>query len=294
MTVDIAFSLNKTVVVGLLAAMNSIILNTAQPNRLRFNIAVPPDEIDFFKAHISQFFPSAQFEWRVHPFFPPQFLQDYIQIKFKRRLKSVNHVNSRYMQYARIFLKDIFDDLGKVIYLDMDLIVLKDLADLLDNAQLTADCYLAAVPHFYPAFLYFGKPLKAIQEIFDFENTFNSGVLVTDFNYWNEETQERLHYYLQWDAFHGHRMLNLGDETLLNVMFKHYYPLAAEWNCCGYGNLRPITWLLKKNPSKIGIIHWSGGHHKPWKTDDIIYSNIWRHYGAKALDQVKNELSSPK
>ena len=48
MIYDIAFALNQGIVVALLTAMNSVVSNTAQPEQIRFNIAVPPDEVAFF------------------------------------------------------------------------------------------------------------------------------------------------------------------------------------------------------------------------------------------------------
>lgn len=80
---DVAFALNQGIVVGLLAAMNSVVSNAVQPEKLRFNITVPPEEVDFFEGKITAFFPSVNFNWRVHPFTPPQFMKDYIHAKYE-------------------------------------------------------------------------------------------------------------------------------------------------------------------------------------------------------------------
>ena len=65
MTYDIAFALNKGIVVALLAAMNSVAKNASKPEQLRFNIAVPPEEATFFEEQIQNFFPRPKFQWRV-------------------------------------------------------------------------------------------------------------------------------------------------------------------------------------------------------------------------------------
>jgi lipopolysaccharide biosynthesis glycosyltransferase len=280
---DVAFALNKGIVVGLLAAMNSVVSNTTQPEKLRFNITVPPEEVDFFEGKIATFFPAANFNWRVYPFTPPQFMKDYIHAKYEP-MTPTRRV-SRYMQYARMFLQDIFPDVAKVLYLDADVVVLGDVANLFETVQFSPDRYFAAVPHFYPAIFQFGNPLKARREMLAFNQSFNSGVLFTDYTYWNEQTDRTFHHYLDWDASCRYGMLNRGDETLLNVMFKDYIPLDHSWNRCGYGNMQLVARLLKKPLDRINVIHWSGGHHKPWKNPTIVYGDIWQRYGGAALTQ---------
>ncbi|MFM7530664.1 MAG: glycosyltransferase family 8 protein [Nodosilinea sp.] len=280
---DVAFALNQGIVVGLLAAMNSVVSNTAEPRKLRFNVTVPPEEVHFFEGKIRAFFPSANFNWRVYPFTPPQFMKDYIRAKYEP-MTPTRRV-SRYMQYARMFLQDIFPDVTKVLYLDADVVVLGDVATLFETVQFSSDRYFAAVPHFYPAIFQFGNPLKALKEMLAFNQSFNSGVLFTDYTYWNEQTDRSFHYYLDWDASCRYGMLNRGDETLLNVMFKDYIPLHHSWNRCGYGNIQLVARLLKKPLDRINVIHWSGGHHKPWKNPAIVYGDIWQRYGGAALSQ---------
>ena len=276
MKYDIAFALNKGIIVALLAAMNSVVKNTAKPEQLRFNITVPPDEVAFFEGQIEQFFAQPVFEWRVRPFTPPQFMADYIHGKFEP-MTPTRRV-SRYMQYARLFLQDIFEGVTKVLYLDADVVVLGDVATLFETVEFTPSRYFAAVPHFYPAVFQFGNPIKAMPEMRAFKQSFNSGVLFTDYTYWNEETDRILHHYLNWDAECKYGMLNRGDETLLNVMFKDYIQLDKSWNRCGYGNMGLVARLLKKPLSEINVLHWSGGHHKPWKNPKIVYGDIWQKY----------------
>ena len=102
-----------------------------------------------------------------------------------------------------------------------------------------------------------------------FRQSFNRGAPLTDHIYWNQETQRCLHHYLDWEASCDHGRLNRGDETRLHGMFKDDRQLDRGWHRCGYGNLRPIAWLLKKPLGQTQIIHWSGGDHKPWKTQQI-------------------------
>jgi lipopolysaccharide biosynthesis glycosyltransferase len=284
MTYDVAFALNQGIVAALLTAMNSVASNTAHAERVRFNIAVPPDEVAFFEEEITRFFGNPEFSWRVRPFMPPQFMQDYICAKYEPMTPTRRM--SRFMQYARLFLNDIFDGVTKVLYLDADVVVLGDIATLFETVEFTPTRYFAAVPHFYPAIFQFGNPLKAIQEMLAFECSFNSGVLFTDFTYWDKETEKILHHYLNWDAACKYGMLNRGDETLLNVMFKNYIQLDRSWNRCGYGNMQLLARALKKPLDQINVIHWSGGHHKPWKNPKIVYGEIWWRYATPKSEQA--------
>ncbi len=289
MTYDIAFALNKGILVALLAAMNSVASNTSHPERLRFNIAVPPEEVDCFEDEITKFFGSPAFSWRVRSFMPPQYMQDYIRAKYEPMTPTRRM--SRFMQYARLFLNDIFGDVSKVLYLDADVVVIGDVATLFETVEFTPSRYFAAVPHFYPAIFQFGNPFKAIREMLAFRCSFNSGVLFTDFTYWDEKTEQTLHHYLKWDASCKHGMLNRGDETLLNVMFKDYIQLDRSWNRCGYGNMQVLARLLKKPLDQINVIHWSGGHHKPWKNPKIVYGDIWHHYATPKVDAMTSATS---
>ena len=276
MMYDIAFALNQGIVVALLTAMNSVASNTANPEKIRFNITVPPEEVTFFEEKITAVFPHPKFTWRVYPFTPPQFMADYIHAKFEPMTPTQRL--ARYMQYARLFLKDIFPDVRKVLYLDADVVALGDVATLFETVELNPKNYFAAVPNFHPAIFHFGNPFKALREMLAFKHAFNSGVLFTDYTYWNDETDRIFHYYLDWDAACKYGMLNRADETLLNVMFKDYLHLDRSWNRCGYGNMQLVAKLLKKPLDQINVIHWSGGHHKPWKNPAIVYGEIWQRY----------------
>lgn len=288
MYVDIALSLNRTLQVPLLVVINSILCNTQTTGNkgaasLRFNIVVPEGDRTFFTQKIQASFSEYDADtviFRVQEFTPPTFLKHYLDSKFKE--KSPERRISRYMQYARLFLKELFPDVGRLIYLDGDTLVLGDIRDLFTQGKkLTAKRYLAAVPQLFPAIFYFANPFKMWTDLRQFKNTFNSGVLLTDLSFWNAETYASLRHYLDIDAANNYRLYNLGDETVFNLMFKRtYIPLDKHWNCWGYGQIKLIgQWLkLRRNLSAVKIIHWSGGHQKPWHNDNVIYSKLWRSF----------------
>ncbi|MGB7249925.1 MAG: glycosyltransferase, partial [Phormidesmis sp.] len=267
MYVDIAFSLNRTLQVPLLVVVNSILRNAqgAQASGvehslpLRFNIVVPVGDRDFFEEQIRASFGSEAISstgpdattFRVREFTPPDYLKHYLDNKFKE--KKADRRISRYMQYARLFLKDIFPDVKRVIYFDGDTLVLADVRSLFAvGEQLTPQRYLAAAPQFFPAIFYFSNPFKMWADLRKFKSSFNSGVLLTDLSFWNAQTYDLLQHYLNLDARNDYRLYHLGDETVFNLMFKDtYIPLDKRWNCCGYGQPHWITALLKKDPQRM-------------------------------------------
>jgi lipopolysaccharide biosynthesis glycosyltransferase len=282
----------------LLVVINSILSNVGpRPDKgtaddgtdaggLRFNIVVPVGDRTFFEAKLQEAFGpdnslekgSESAEFRVREFTPPDFLKHYLDTKFKEQ--QPERRISRYMQYARLFLKDIFPDVGRVIYFDADIIVLGDVRSLFaQGQQFTATRYLAAVPQGIPAIFYFSNPFKVWSDLRKFKRTFNSGVLLTDLAYWREQTYDLLKHYLDLDASNDYRLYHLGDETVFNIMFKDtYIPLPKPWNCSGYGQPHWMTALLRRDPSTLKVIHWSGGYHKPWQSDRVIYADLWRSY----------------
>jgi lipopolysaccharide biosynthesis glycosyltransferase len=274
---DIAFALNRKLAPTLPVVMNSVYRNTAIAERVRFNVVVPQGDEEFFVALLSRCFPDVPFRWRVKGFEPTEPLRSYLANKYREA--DAERLRGRHMQFARLWLRDIFLDLERVIYLDTDVVVLQDVQTLdCEAGGLTAERFFAASPHLRPAFLYFNNPLRVIEDVCQMNRTFNSGVFVTDFSYWTADTYARIEDYLKLDRQYDYNLFASGDETLLNVVFKDFIPLNPRWNRCGYGNARWVAQLLRCNLATAGIIHWSGGYHKPWNTPNILYGELWHRY----------------
>jgi lipopolysaccharide biosynthesis glycosyltransferase len=275
--IDVAFALNKTIHVSLLTTINSIVKNTSNPAIVRFNVVVPPNELSFFSEIVESTFPNRNFTIRIETFTPPEYVGDYLNCRYPEQ--SADRRMSRRMQFSRFFLKDIFPDISKIIYLDTDLIVLKDISTLFNAVEtFTAEQYFAAAPQYLPPIAHFNNICIALRETKGMKDSFNSGVFLTDFYYWDDATYSRLKYYLNLDAKNNYKLYRVGDESILNLMFKNFIPLDRNWNCSGFGNARPVARLLKCDLKKANIIHWSGGYHKPWRTDRIMYGELWRSY----------------
>ncbi|EDX84159.1 Glycosyl transferase family 8 [Synechococcus sp. PCC 7335] len=280
MNVEIVFSLNRKIWLSLIVAMNSIVSNASNPDTIRFNVLVPPGEEQFFEKKIREALPSLAAQWRVKSYLPPAFMQEYLDKRFKE--KTEDRRNSRYIQYSRFFFRDAFEDLERVIYLDTDLIVLGDIAELYAYTKaLDEHCYFGSIPHFYPCIFYFSNFMKMREEIPKFKQTFNAGVWFTNLSFWNEKTYERLNYYLSLDAKSNYKLYTLGDEPVFNLMFKDYLQADKNWNRCGYGTHPAVTNLFlasgEKFLSEAKLIHWSGPF-KPWSSPKIRFADLWRTY----------------
>lgn len=278
MLIDIAFSVNQGLVLPVLTAINSVWCHSHQPEALRFNIAVPPGEAEVFTAAVQQYLPRLPI--RVREYLPPVYMQAYLDARFReqnpaRRL-------SRYMQYSRLYLQEAFTDTDQVIYLDGDTLVLGDIAELAAvGEQLSRDHYVAFAPHNFPAIFYFNNLFSPMvwREARQIRQTFNSGVMLTRFSYWTDHIYGTIKDYLDRDRQCDYRFLNLGDEGLMNIVFRDcYVPLDRAWNRCGYGNHPWLVYVLKKPLAQTRIIHWSGGFGKPWESPRVTYAHLWQRY----------------
>lgn len=279
MTIDIVFCLDKAVLRPMIAAMNSIVSNTKDPDRLRFNIAVPAvgEDNRIIAEAIDAAFPAARFSWSTVPVRAPDWIVDYVRGRFGSDI-SPALLNKRTMQYARLYLSDMFPGLGKFIYFDCDVIVLDDVARLWDIAAITPERPFAAAPQLFTGILYFSRPLVGWKEGLSIPRPFNSGMFVTDAGAWPGAVTERIRHYLDWNAAHDYKLFALQDEPILNLTFKDYTRISPRWNRCGYGNHPLVARLLKRNRSAISVIHWSGGHNKPWRDPNVVYSREWFAY----------------
>lgn len=274
MPIDLVFSLNVGYLRGLLAVINSVISNSHHQERLRFHLITPRDERDLFREKMGHYFPAYPFTYRE--FIPNPGLAKYIQQRYSPPTETKKSAVN--MLFARLFLKEICPDLTKVLHIDADMVVLQEIAELFDNIHFSPTQYFAAVPNAIPAILHFTNPFAVGKELLEFKQTFNAGVIFTDLQYWTDRDFQRIDAYLQLDAQHGYNLFQLNDETILNLLFKDYLPLDDKWNCSGYGNWQIVARLLRKELSQIGILHWSGGHHKPWSSPHIVYGEVWRKY----------------
>ena len=148
----------------------------------------------------------------------------------------------------------------KVIYLDSDLIVLDDIAELWSYEPE----YITGAPD--PMYKYQAKK-NHLKHLY-----INSGVMVL-----NLKNLRKLNYMERIEnTQNGVYNLSLLDQDIINIAFGDVIEhLPPEWNV--YAKIYPETTYAmieaRNNPS---IIHWCG-HEKPWNAD-VWQADEWRKY----------------
>lgn len=162
------------------------------------------------------------------------------------------------MNFARFFLPYYFD-LSKVLYLDSDIIVNRDISELYE--------------------LDFDNNYFMAKTIDEQTRYFNAGIYLTDFEYWKKHniTNKCI------DIMKRHKeskqgLFKHGTQPILNMIFKdNYTELNPLWNVTGLGHNNNISKDILDNAY---ILHWTG-KNKPIKNSFKHYSNYFYKYDLK-------------
>ena len=170
--------------------------------------------------------------------------------------------------YFRLFIPTILQNYKKVIYLDIDTILLADVAELFAT-QLEEK----------PVAAYIEPPMK---RFFSTPDYFNSGVLVMNIPKLNE--LDLLKQSLA--VLSKYTKLASPDQDVLNMLYTgNFISLSFLWNffafaeekyikkTSGYDAYKEIL-LKKKSPNLIHYASWQ----KPWNTPEGYFSELWWRY----------------
>ncbi len=203
--------------------------------------------------------------------------------------KSYHSINT----YNRFFIPLIFKNYDKLLYLDCDLVVKRDVAKLyeteLDNNSLAAVirdrglCLLSNVSDFWR---------KYVREVIGLDNVkqyFNAGVLLMNVR---QMVREDILSQLLETLEKRVGSLRLNDQDVMNIVFKGRTSfLDVRWNVESSITLHVNDWMQKMAASDLfeyltsrgdpWIVHYCG-HKKPWNSayDDPLSTYFW-HYARK-------------
>ena len=197
---------------------------------------------------------------------------------------TTNHLN--HTAYYRVFIPEIFKNFGKVIYLDSDLILNTDIADLF---KINLDGYAAGAVKDFLISKY--EESDGILDIFkglysyltqnlnmnNIENYFNSGVLLID-----TPKMIRNNYF---DKFIETGKINnkyMHDQNILNSVLEGDVKIIDKlWNAQLNSNKNPV--LEEINWDNAKIIHFCS-HQKPWTRvqDKGVLDILWWEYAKKS------------
>ena len=197
----------------------------------------------------------------------------FFNISFKLSAISVNLDIRDYYSlttYYRLFLPDLFPIENKCLYLDSDIVILEDVANLYNED--IGNNLLGAVPDLsvqtYPEFIKYVEEIVGVPH----EQYFNAGILVMNFK---ELRRQRI-------EAHAIRLLThvsfrvAQDQDILNFLCKGKVKLLPpKWNVMPLG----------EHTYEHSIIHYNL-IFKPWNQNDIPYEDYFWKY-AKSLNLAK-------
>ena len=240
MSVDIVLSADRLVLPGLAVTVRSALENVSS----RLNIHVISSglrESDKEKLRRSWDHPYCEIVVFV------EIGKEYL--KHLQSFRSTAYLKSK-TAYARYFISDIFPQLDRCIYLDVDLLVLRDLTEAF---EVELDGNIAAAVRDICIRLKQDDPmLKRRLGLRDEKNYFNSGFMVMELNAWRREQLASKLVKLSIDRFDD---FHSQDQDALNLVLEDRTRLMeVSWNTLQYEKPMPLAG---------NIVHLAGTV-KPW------------------------------
>jgi lipopolysaccharide biosynthesis glycosyltransferase len=277
-SLDLVLCTDRMHFIGILAALRSIVSNAARPRDLSFHLVVGAEESSELARAIGECFPERELRYRIREFRPSPFLEEYIRAG--RELTYAAYTSS-VMNFARFYLSELYPELGKYIYLDADLIVRGDVAELFELATLDRHA-IAAVPFSTFGTWDGGYDLASPHlRHLDLEApVFNNGIYVSDLEKWRE--QGILPALEGWMRIHRQALdeFVFGTQSIMNLGFyRNLEVLPSEWNVNPLGD--DETPIPERALEEGKILHWAG-RRKPWDPDGP-YREHWLPYAPAPL-----------
>ncbi|KAJ4955626.1 hypothetical protein NE237_012409 [Protea cynaroides] len=273
--IHVAMTLDANYLRGTMAAILSILQHSTCPENVSFHFLSARFDQDVI-AIIRSTFPYLKF--KVYRF-------DSNRVRGKIS-KSIRQALDQPLNYARIYLADIIPaDVGRIIYLDSDLVMVDDIAklwgvDLGDKVVAAPEyCHANFTEYFTEAFW------SDVELVSTFEGRkpcyFNTGVMVMDVDQWRRGgyTQK----VEDWMAVQKQkRIYHLGSlPPFLLVLAGNIMAVDHRWNQHGLGGDNLEGKCRSLHPGPISLLHWSG-KGKPWLRLDsrkpCIVDHLWAPY----------------
>lgn len=188
-------------------------------------------------------------------------------------LQSHLHIRDYYSitTYFRVFIPNKFPEYHKVLYLDSDMIILKDIAELYDT-ELEGACLGVVRDQVIGQTEIFGRYAEEVLEI-DRNSYFNAGMMLINCDYFR---QNRLLDQFE-ELINTYIFVFAQDQDYLNVLCKDQLRwLEPRWNAQVYGKI-PCE---EKN---IAVIHYNLAY-KPWHYRDHPLAEYFWQYAEETAD----------
>ncbi|XP_064405544.1 uncharacterized protein LOC135350619 [Halichondria panicea] len=196
-------------------------------------------------------------------------------IKVYSKISHVGHLAST-GNFARFYFHLLFPELSRAVYLDVDTVVLGDVAEVWSTLQ-TTNTLLVAAPRISPTY---GDMLSVhVKTLFreryqrEFRSddvTFNAGVYGVNLDLWRENRiHDEVAYWMNQQA--KARLWDFGTQPImLLAAYEQWGHLDPHWNVNGLGW---NTEMSRRDLDEAKLLHWSG-KRKPWLPDGL-YKDLW-------------------
>lgn len=186
--------------------------------------------------------------------------------------------------YFRLFIPNLYPQYTKALYLDSDIVVLEDVADLY-NTNMENYLVAAAPDDVIQTIKVFQEYAEKVVGVANYRNYFNAGVLLMNLDELRKfNFQEKFIYSLDKIKFSVAQ-----DQDYLNRLCKGRVKIVdSNWN------RMPIA-REKENQGDIKLIHYNLAY-KPWHFEDILYKDYFWNYAKKTeffdtIQKIKDNYS---
>jgi lipopolysaccharide biosynthesis glycosyltransferase len=199
--------------------------------------------------------------------------------------------------WYRVFLPELAPQLERVLYLDLDTIVVDSLAPLWDGTEL-GDRYLAAVTN---VFMREHMGRSAAIGLSGDDVYFNSGVMLMNLALWRQDGCAAA---LREYALEHRERLGWADQDAMNILLGHRrLPLHPRWNCMN--SVLDFPWAVdvfgaeavEEARRRPAIRHFEGPSiNKPWHylCEREMRDLYFEHRRATPWPEVRLEGRTPR
>ena len=208
--------------------------------------------------------------------------------------------------FYRLIIPELFYGYDKILYLDCDLVVKTDIAELFDTNIEDYIIGAAKNPIRSRVAEYCIKTLNVLPD-----NYFNAGVLLINISQWIKNGISQKCYKL----LDPNKQFYCPDQDALNIACKgKVFLLSPTWNCLWQVTLpekeeylkKDQQWWYEESYQNARILHYTSAI-KPWKNPEYRLAHIWWSYARKSpfyeqilyqniknLCLIKKQVISPK
>ncbi len=186
--------------------------------------------------------------------------------------------------YFRLFIPNLYPQYNKALYLDSDIVLLKDVYELF-SIDMEDNLVAGAPDDVIQTIEVFREYAEKVVGVADYRNYFNAGVLLMNLDELRKfNFQEKFLYSLDKIKFSVAQ-----DQDYLNRLCKGRVKIIdGNWNRMPIAN-------EKSEDGNINLIHYNLAY-KPWHFEDILYKDYFWNYAKKTeffeiIESIKNNYT---